>query len=93
MSGPPDSTERTVDLRTATLIGVGAIVGGGILALAGHAFAVAGPATLLVFAVNGVVALLTAMSFSELATRFPVAGGAYAFARQLLGVRAAFVVG
>jgi amino acid transporter len=84
---------RTLTTRDATLIGLGATVGGGILALGGHAFAQVGPATLAVFTVNGVIALLTAGSFAELATRFPVSGGAYAYARRVVSVRAAFAVG
>jgi APA family basic amino acid/polyamine antiporter len=89
MSAP----ERTLGTLDATLIGLGAIVGGGILALGGHAIARVGPAALLVFAVNGVVALLTAGAFAELATRFPVGGGAYAYARRIVSVQAAFGVG
>lgn len=86
-------TLRTLSTRDATLIGLGAIVGGGILALGGHAMARVGPAVLLVFAINGFFALLTAGSFAELATRFPVGGGAYAYARKIVSVQAAFGVG
>ncbi len=81
--------ERTLSLRDAILIGLGAIVGGGILALGGHGLARVGPAVILVFAVNGFFALLTAGSFAELATRFPVGGGAYAYARKIVSVQAA----
>ena len=48
----------------ATMVGVGAIVGGGVLALAGTAFATAGPAALVAFALNGVIAFITARSFA-----------------------------
>jgi hypothetical protein len=37
---------------------VGSIVGGGILALAGTAFAEAGPSAVLAITLNGVIALL-----------------------------------
>lgn len=77
----------------ATAVGVGAIVGGGILALAGVAFATTGPAAILAFALNGTIALLTAASFAELATRFPVSGGTYAYAKRVLPVEVAFTVG
>jgi hypothetical protein len=40
-------------LLGATGVGVGAIVGGGILALAGVAFGTTGPSTLLAFLLNG----------------------------------------
>ena len=77
----------------ATGVGVGAIVGGGILALAGVAFQTTGPSAVLAFALNGVIALLTAISFSELASRFPESGGTYTYARKVLTVEAAFAVG
>lgn len=85
--------QRTTGLLGATGIGVGAIVGGGILALTGVAFATAGPGAILAFALNGVIAFLTAMSFAELATQFPESGGTYAFAKKVLTVEAAFSVG
>ena len=66
---------RTVGLWGATGIGVGAIVGGGILALAGVAFATTGPGAIVAFALNGVIAALTALSFAELASTFPESGG------------------
>ncbi|HSG07245.1 MAG TPA: amino acid permease [Longimicrobiales bacterium] len=86
-------SERTLGLLPATGVGVGAIVGGGVLALAGVAFATAGPGAIVAFALNGVIALLTAMSFAELASRFPESGGTYTYARKVLTVEAAFAVG
>jgi len=88
----PDN-ERHIGLGSATGIGVGAIVGGGILALAGVAFATTGPAALLAFALNGVIALLTALSLGEMASKFPESGGTYAFSRKVLSIEAAFAVG
>ena len=85
--------QRTLGLWGATGVGVGAIVGGGILALAGVAFATTGAGAILAFAGNGVIALLTALSFAELSARFPESGGTYTFARKVLTVEAAFAVG
>ncbi len=84
---------RKIGLAGATLIGVGAIVGGGVLALAGAAFDKAGPATLLAFVLNGGIAVLTALSYAEMSTAFPENGGAYTFTKKLLNVRAAFGMG
>lgn len=86
-------TKRSIGLIGATSIGVGAIVGGGILALAGVAFAATGPSAVLAFALNGLIALLTAMSFAELSAAFPQSGGTYTFAKKVLSVDAAFAVG
>jgi amino acid transporter/nucleotide-binding universal stress UspA family protein len=84
---------RTLGLLAATGVGVGAIVGGGILALAGVAFATTGPSAVLAFALNGGIALITVVSFAELASRFPESGGTYTYARKVLTVEAAFAVG
>lgn len=86
-------SQRQIGLVGATGVGVGAIVGGGIFVLAGVAFASAGPGAILAFALNGGIALLTALSFAEMSTSFPESGGAYTFAKKVLSVRAAFVVG
>lgn len=85
--------ERHLGLFGATAVGVGAIVGGGILALAGVAFATTGPSAVLAFALNGGIAFLTAMSFAELAVRFPQSGGTYTYAKRVLPIEVAFVVG
>ncbi len=87
------SSGRHLGLFGATAIGVGAIVGGGILALAGVAFASAGPGAMLAFAANGVIAIITALSFAEMSARFPESGGTYTFAKKVLSVQAAFMVG
>lgn len=87
------SSKRTLGLAGATSVGVGAIVGGGILALAGAAFSQAGPSAMLAFALNGIIALLTAWSFSEVASKFPESGGTYTFSKKVLSVEAAFTVG
>jgi amino acid transporter len=87
------SPKPSLGLLGATGVGVGAIVGGGVLALAGVAFAATGPAALLAFALNGIIALLTALSFAEMASAFPESGGAYTFAKKVLSVEAAFMVG
>ena len=96
-SGAPSDSQaaptRSVGLLGATGVGVGAIVGGGILVLAGVAFRATGPSALIAFAVNGVIAVLTALSFAEMSSSFPESGGAYTFAKKVLNVRSAFAVG
>ena len=93
MPSSPDNSPRTVGLWGATIVGCGAIVGGSILILAGVAYENAGPGVILAFALNGVIALLTAAAFAELSTAFPKSGGAYQFAKVALSLRAAFGVG
>ena len=84
---------RRLGLLDATGIGVGAIVGGGILALAGVAFATTGPSAVIAFVANGVIALMTALVFAEMASSYPESGGTYTFAKKVLSVEAAFMVG
>ncbi len=93
MGTSSDTTQRNLTFWNATAIGVGAIVGGGILALSGVAFSTAGPGAIVAFTLNGLIALITAMSFAELSTRFPESGGTYTYARKTLSVEAAFGVG
>ena len=85
--------ERHLGRFGATALGVGAIVGGGILALAGVAFATAGTAAILAFALNGGIAFLTAVSFVRLASRYPESGGTYAYAKRVVSIEVAFIVG
>ncbi|MEC7428119.1 MAG: amino acid permease [Planctomycetota bacterium] len=88
-----DNKGRHLGLWGATGVGVGAIVGGGILALSGAAYAATGPSAVLAFALNGIIALLTALSFAEMASKFPESGGTYTFAKKVLSVDSAFMVG
>ncbi|HKQ32061.1 MAG TPA: amino acid permease, partial [Thermodesulfobacteriota bacterium] len=85
--------ERSIGFAGAVGIGVGAIVGGGILALTGVAFSVTGPSAILAFALNGVIAIITALSFAELSAAFPESGGTYVFSKKVLSIQAAFAVG
>jgi amino acid transporter len=80
-------------LAEATLIGVGAMVGAGIFVLTGIAAGAAGPALILAFGLNGVVALTAAMAYAELGSTFPQAGGGYAWAKQALPPPFGFLAG
>jgi len=80
-------------LPEATLIGVGAMVGAGIFVLTGLAAGQAGPALILVFGLNGLIALTAAMSYAELGAAFPQAGGGYAWAKLALPSPFGFLAG
>jgi amino acid transporter/nucleotide-binding universal stress UspA family protein len=73
---------REMSLLDVTLIGVGAMIGAGIFVLTGIAAGVAGPALILAFALNGFVALLTAMSYAELGSCYHDAGGGYLWVKE-----------
>lgn len=69
-------------MMDATLIGVGAMIGAGIFVLIGIAAGVAGPGLLLTFILNGIIALLTAMSYAELGSCYHDAGGGYLWVKE-----------
>ena len=87
------SSVRRIGFIGALSIGVGAMVGGGILALAGVAFAVSGPSAIVAFALNGLIAFITALSFAEMASANPQSGGTYTYAKKALSLQVSFGVG
>ena len=77
---------RSIGLLGATAIGVGGMVGGGIFAVLGVAAERAGGATPAAFAIAGVVAALTAFSYSRLSVRYVSAGGTVTFVDRAFGI-------
>ena len=76
------------------MMGLGMMIGAGVFLGIGNAVHVAGPGgVLLTFALNGVVAMFTALSYAELSSAIPRAGGAYNFARLAFGRGNSFVAG
>ncbi len=80
-------------LLDITMIGVGAMIGAGIFVLTGIAAGVAGPGLLLVFLLNGLVALLTAAAYAELGGAVHGAGGGYLWIKQSLPDPSGFLAG
>jgi amino acid transporter len=87
------SPEAELGLLDATMIGMGAMIGAGIFVLTGLAAEIAGPAAILVFALNGVVTAFTGLSYAELAASIPKSGGGYAFVREIFGDLSSFIMG
>ena len=84
---------RDLGLFEVTMIGVGAMIGAGIFVLTGAAAGTAGPALVLAFFLNGIVAGLTAMAYAELGSAFPEAGGGYLWVKEALGGTQGFLGG
>ncbi len=94
MSRPGEvSLSRDLSLFTITMIGVGGMIGAGIFVLTGSAAGEAGPALILAFLLNGLVTSFTAMSYAELGSTFPGAGGGYPWVKEALGGVQGFVSG
>jgi APA family basic amino acid/polyamine antiporter len=87
------SPEAELGLLDATMIGMGAMIGAGIFVLTGLAAEIAGPAAILVFALNGVVTAFTGLSYAELAASIPKSGGGYAFVREIFADLFSFIMG
>ena len=83
--GADEELAKDLGPLAALTIGVGTMIGAGIFVLPGPAVAQLGPLASLAFVIGGVLALLTALSASELGTAMPVSGGAYYYINQGLG--------
>ena len=96
MDKPAVTTELSRDLNLfhLTMMGLGMMIGAGVFLGIGNAVRIAGPGgVLLTFALNMVLALFTAMSYAELSSAIPRAGGAYNFARIGFGRGTSFLAG
>jgi amino acid transporter len=76
---------RTLTVRQAAFIGVGAMVGAGIFSLLGAAGEVAGAAVWLSFLIAGAIALLQGYSFAKFGARYPSAAGLLEYVVRGLG--------
>ena len=93
-SKPTPELSRELSLFHITMMGLGMMIGAGVFLGMGISIGKAGPGGLvLTFALNGLLAMLTAMSFAELSSAIPRAGGAYNFARIGFGRGTSFLAG
>jgi len=84
---------RDLGFLEAYTLGLGTMIGAGIFVLPGIVAESAGPASMISFVIGGVVALLAALSLSELATGMPRAGGSYYYVNHALGSLFGTIVG
>ena len=87
------SLRRTFGVFQLTMISVGATLGTGILVILGEAVPIAGPAVWLAFVLAGITALLSAVSYAEMAGMVPVSGSSYSYSYATLGEGVAWVCG
>ncbi|PSP55974.1 amino acid transporter [Halobacteriales archaeon QS_1_67_19] len=76
---------KDLGLVSAMTIGIGTMIGAGIFVLPGVAARAAGPIIVVSFVVGGVIAMVNALSVSELGTAMPKAGGGYYYVNKALG--------
>jgi len=76
---PKRQLVRTLGLAQILMLGIGGTMGAGVFVLTGHAAGLVGPAVILVFLLAGLQSLPNSLSYAELASSFPIAGGGYAY--------------
>lgn len=84
----PVELKRAISLPLLTLYGLGTILGAGIYVLVGKVAGLAGMYAPISFALAAVLAVLTGLSYTELAARYPKAAGQALYVERGLGVRA-----
>lgn len=80
--GDESELRRDLGLGSLTFYGIGLILGAGIYSILGEAAGVAGEALWWSFLLGSLAALLTGLSYAELATMFPRAGAEYVYLRE-----------
>ncbi|MEU4566600.1 amino acid permease [Micromonospora sp. NPDC023956] len=86
--------KRRLGARDLTGFGIGIVIGTGIFTLTGlEAREHAGPGVVISFAIAGLVALLAALCYAELASSVPAAGSAYTYAYATMGEIVAWIIG
>ncbi|MDG6908702.1 MAG: amino acid permease [Nitrososphaerota archaeon] len=85
---------ETISQKSATAIGLGAIIGAGIFVLSGTAIALAGSYALVSFVIVGIIALIVALELGELGSIMPQEKGAsYSYVRGAFGSELGFITG
>jgi APA family basic amino acid/polyamine antiporter len=85
---------RNLSARHLVGFGIGVVIGTGIFTLTGvEAKNHAGPAVVISFVIAGVVAVLAALCYAELASSVPTAGSAYSYAFATAGELIAWIIG
>jgi APA family basic amino acid/polyamine antiporter len=94
-SQPPSGFRQQLGLFDATMIVAGSMIGSGIFIVAVYIARDVGSAgwLLLVWAVTGVMTIIGALSYAELAAMLPAAGGQYVYLREAYGPLWSFLFG
>lgn len=80
-----EKLDRTLGMYSALMISIGTMIGSAIFVLAGTSYATAGPGASLAIFLAGIAAVFTGLSFAELVTVIPKAGGGYVYVKEATG--------
>ncbi len=94
-AGPEGATglHRVLNVKDLTLMGVAAVIGGGIFSTIGSAAYNGGPGVILLFVITAITCGFTALCYAEFASRIPVAGSAYTYSYVSFGEVVAWIIG
>jgi len=84
---------RSLTLKDAVGVGLGAIIGAGIFVVTGIAAGVSGPAFLVGLLIAGIIATFNALSSAQLASKYPHSGGTYEYGYILINPAFGFSAG
>ena len=87
------SLHRSLGALQLTLFGIGAVIGTGIFVLTAAGAQKAGPGLMLAFAIAGLICIVAALCYAEIAAMIPVAGSAYTYTYAVMGEVLAWTVG
>jgi amino acid efflux transporter len=89
----PTTTGGSLTIAQGTALSVGAVLGTGVITLPALAADVAGPASLVAWALLVLLSIPLASTFAALGSRYPDGGGVSTYVRRAFGDRAAGAVG
>ncbi|MDC8754751.1 amino acid permease [Erythrobacter sp. sf7] len=87
------SLKRTMSGLQLMLFGIGCIIGTGIFVLTAAGAQKAGPGLMLAFAIAGLICIVAALCYAEIASTIPVSGSAYTYTYATMGEFLAWTVG
>ena len=87
------SLHRTLGAFQLMLFGIGCVIGTGIFVLTAAGAQKAGPGLMLAFAIAGLICIVAALCYAEIASMIPVAGSAYTYTYATMGELLAWTVG
>jgi basic amino acid/polyamine antiporter, APA family len=93
MAIPNGQLHRELDVFSATMMGMGSILGTGVFVSIGIAAGVAGPSIILAIAVAALVATFNGLNSAQLAANHPVSGGTYEYGYRYLTPWLGFTAG
>lgn len=77
--------KRELNLLQVIMLGTAGTIAAEIFVLTGHAAGIAGPAAVLAILIGGILSLSIALNYCELATTYPVTGGAMTYVKEGFG--------